>query len=167
MRSISEPEVLVSGRRFGLALLAGVGAASGAGIVIYYGLIGTMGKTIESALPQIVTFAVYATLVAVLFYFFRPPSRPPIALRFTGPRNLVFAIGVTLTLFAVCAIVYAILGLFFGGFQQLLERLTAVATDAQRLQGQGSSAWVIAIVRGCLLVPYLRKSSFEGYCSPG
>jgi hypothetical protein len=166
-RPISEPEVVVSGRRFGLALLAGMGSAAGVGIVVYYCLIGTMGKTIGSALPQIVTFAVYATLAAVLCYFFRPPSRPPIALRFTGAQNLVFAIGATITLFAVCALAYALLGLFFGGFQHLFEQLTAVATDAKRLQGQGSSAWESRLFADVCLFPFLRKSSFVGSSSPG
>jgi hypothetical protein len=98
-RPISEPEVLVSGRRLGFSLLASIGAAGGVGIVVYYSLIGTMGSSLGSALPQIVTFAVYATLVAVLCYSFRPPSRPPVALRFTGSKDLVFAIGATITLF--------------------------------------------------------------------
>jgi membrane protease YdiL (CAAX protease family) len=52
--------------------------------------------------------------------------------------------------------------LFFGGFLHLLEQLTAVATDAKRLQGQGSSAWVIAILRGCLLVPIFEEIFFRG-----
>lgn len=158
----SEPEVLVDGRRFGLAFLAAICAAAGFGIIIYYGLNRTLGKTLGSALPQIVTFAVYAMLVAVLCYFFRPPSRPPIALRFTGARNLVFAIGATIILFAVCALAYTLLGLFFGGFQHLFEQLTAVATDAKRLQGQSSSAWGIAILRGCLLVPIFEEVFFRG-----
>ena len=161
-RSFSDPEVLVSGRRFGLSLLAGICAAAGVGIVSYYSLIRTMGAVLGSALPQIVTFAVYLTLVAVLCYSFRPPSRAPIALHFTGTKDLVFAIGATIALIAVCALAYAFLGLFFGGFLHLLEQLTAVATDAKRLQGQGSSAWVIAILRGCLLVPIFEEIFFRG-----
>ena len=115
-----------------------------------------------SALPQIVTFAVYLTLVAVLCYSFRPPSRPPIALHFTSIKDLVFAIGATIALIAVCALAYAFLGLFFGGFLHLVEQLTAVATDAKRLQGQGSFAWVITILRGCLLVPIFEEVFFRG-----
>ena len=161
-RSFSEPEVLVSGRRLGLSLLASICAAAGVGIVIYYSLIRTVGTVLGSALPQIVTFAVYLTLVAILCYSFRPPSRPPIALRFTSVKDLVFAIGATIALIAACALAYAFLGLFFGGFQHLLEQLTAVATDAKRLQGQSSSAWVIAILRGCLLVPIFEEVLFRG-----
>jgi membrane protease YdiL (CAAX protease family) len=37
-----------------------------------------------------------------------------------------------------------------------------VATDAKRLHGQGSSAWVIAILRGCLLVPIFEEVFFRG-----
>jgi membrane protease YdiL (CAAX protease family) len=162
MRSISAPEVLVSGRTLGLSLMAAICSAAGVGIITYYGLAKTMGSLLGTALPQIVTFAVYATLVAVLCYAFRPPSRPPIALHFTGVKDLAFAIGATIVLIAACAIAYAFLGLFFGGFVQLLAQLTAVATDAKRLQGQSSSAWVIAILRGCLLVPIFEEVFFRG-----
>jgi hypothetical protein len=74
----------------------------------------------------------------------------------------VFAVGATIVLIAACALAYAFLGLFIGGFAQLLAQLTAVATDAKRLQGQSSSAWVIAILRGCLLVPIFEEVFFRG-----
>ena len=70
---------MVSGRRLTVSLLASIGAATVVGIVSYYGLTRTMGIVLGSATPQIVTLAVYVTLVAVLCYSFRPPSRPPIA----------------------------------------------------------------------------------------
>ena len=161
-RSISEPEVLVSGRKLGLSLMAAICGAAGVGIITYYGLAKTMGGLLGSALPQIVIFAVYATLVAVLCYAFRPPSRPPIALYFSGIKDLVLAVGATIGLIAACALAYAFLGLFFGGFAQLLAQLTTVATDTKRLQGQSSSAWVIAILRGCLLVPIFEEVFFRG-----
>jgi hypothetical protein len=162
MRSFSEPEIMVSGRRLGFSLLASICAAACVGIASYYGLVATTGSALGPALPQIVTFAVYATLVAVLFYSFWPPERLPIALRFTSARDLVFAIGSTIALIAVCALIYAFLGLFFGGFLHLFEQLAAVATDAKRLQGQSWSAWVIAILRGCLLVPIFEEVFFRG-----
>jgi membrane protease YdiL (CAAX protease family) len=162
MRSFSDPEVLVSGRRLGVSLIVSICAAAGVGFVGYYGLMRTMGSALGSATPQIVTFAVYATLVAVLCYSFRPPSRPPIALHFTSVKDLVYALGATMFLISVCALVYAFLGLFGGGFLHLLQQLTAVATDAKRLQGQGSSAWIIAILRGCLLVPIFEEVLFRG-----
>jgi uncharacterized protein len=162
MRSISEPEVLVSGRSLGLSLMAAICSAAGVGIIAYYGLAETMGRLLGTALPQIVTFAVYATLVAVLCYAFRPPSRPPVALHYTGVKDLVFAIGATIVLNTACALAYAFLGRFFGVFVHPLAQLIAVATDAKRLQGQSSSAWVIAILRGCLLVPTFEEVFFRG-----
>lgn len=161
-RSLSEPEVLVSGRRLGLSALASIVAAASVGVMTYYGLATTMGRLLGTALPQIVTFVVYATIVAVLCYSFRPSSRPPIALRFTSFNDLLLAIGATIALIAACAFAYAFLGLFFGGFMHLLAQLIAVATDAKRLQGQSSSAWVIAILRGCLLVPIIEEVFFRG-----
>jgi hypothetical protein len=162
MRSVSEPEVPVSGRKLVLTMLASIVAAAGVGIMTYYGLAKTMGSLLGTALPQIVTFAVYATLVAALCYSFLPASRPPIALHFTGVKNMVFAVGATILLIAACALAYAFLGRFFGGFAHLLAQVTAVATDAKRLQGQSSSAWVIAILRGCLLVPIFEEVFFRG-----
>jgi hypothetical protein len=44
----------------------------------------------------------------------------------------------------------------------LAEQFAAVATDAKRLQGQSSAAWVIAILRGCLLVPIFEEVFFRG-----
>src|SRR5258708_38862813 len=86
-RSFSAPEVLVSGRRFGLSLLASICAAACVGIVSYYSLIRPVGTVLGSALPQIVTFAVYLTLGAVLCYAFRPPRRPPVALHFRSEEH--------------------------------------------------------------------------------
>ena len=120
------------------------------------------GGLLGTALLQIVTFAVYATLVAVLCYAFRPPSRAPIALHFSDAKDLVFAVGTTIALIAACALMYAFLGLFFGGFAELLAQLTVKATDAQHLQGESSSAWTIAILRGCLLVPIFEELFFRG-----
>lgn len=134
-RSFSEPEVLISGRRLGVSLIASICAAAGVGIVTYYGLITATGSALGSATPQITTFAVYLTLVAVVCYAFRPASRPPIALRFTSVRDLLYALGATIAVITVCALVYVFLGLFAGGFLHLLQQLTAVATDAKRLQG--------------------------------
>jgi hypothetical protein len=113
MRSIPEPDVPVSGRNLGLSLMAAICGAAGVGMVTYYGLATTMGRLLGTALSQVVTFAVYATLVAVLCYAFRPPSRPPIALHFTGVKDLVFVVGLTIVLLAACALAYAFLGLFF------------------------------------------------------
>jgi hypothetical protein len=162
MRSVAEPEVLISGRRLALSLMAAICSAAGVGIITDYGLARTMGRLLGTALPQIVTFTVYAILAAVLCYAFRPPGRPPIALHFTGIRNLLFALGVAIVLIGVCALTYAFLGCFLGGFGHLLTQLTAVATDAKRLQGQPSSTWAIAILRGCLLVPIFEEVFFRG-----
>jgi membrane protease YdiL (CAAX protease family) len=162
MRPLSEPEVLVNGRNLGLSFMAAICSAAGIGIITYYGLAKTMGGLLGTALPQIVTFAVYAALVAVLCYSFRPPSRPPIALHFTGVKDLLFALGATIVLIAACALAYAFLGLFFEDSAHLLAQLVAVATDAKRLQGQSSSTWVIAILRGCLLVPLFEEVFFRG-----
>jgi hypothetical protein len=162
MRPLPEPEVLVSGRKLGISLVAAIGCAAAVGISAYYGLAKTRGSLLGTALPQIVAFAVYASLVAVLCYAFRPPHCPPIALRFTGIKDLAFAIGATVALISVCALAYAFLGRFSGGFMHLFAQFTAVATDAKRLQGQSSFAWIIAILRGCLLVPVFEEVFFRG-----
>jgi membrane protease YdiL (CAAX protease family) len=160
--SFSEPEVLVSGRRLGASLLASICTAAAVGIVTYYGLIKTIGSASGTAMTQIVTLAVYVTLLAGLCHSFRPATRSPIALRFTSVKDLVYALGATLATIAVCALTYAFLGLFSGGFLHLLRELTAVASDANRLQDRNSSAWIIAILRGCLVVPIFEEVLFRG-----
>lgn len=162
MASHVEPDVLVSGRKLGLSLLAAIVSSACVGMLTYYGLATTMARLLGTALPQVVTFAVYATLVAVLCYAFRPPGRSPIAFHFSGMKDLWFAVSATILLMAACALAYALLGRYFGGFLHLLERFSAVATDAKRLQGQSSTAWVIAILRGCLLVPIFEEIFFRG-----
>ena len=112
--------------------------------------------------PQIVTFAVYAALLAVFCYAFRPPSRPPIALRFTGVRDVMLAIGAKILLIAFCAMVYLVLGLVLGDLRHLVGQLTAVATDAKRLEGESFSARIVAILRGCLFVPVYEEVFFRG-----
>jgi membrane protease YdiL (CAAX protease family) len=161
-----EPQVRVSGRRLGLSLLTAVCAAGAVGSLVYYSLLKIMGNAPGSALAQMVVFAVYATLLIVLCYWFQPPSRPPIALRFTSFRDLAFALGATLIVMAICVLVYAFLGRFFGGARHLLEQLTSVATDAKRLQGLSATTWVIAILRGCLLVPVFEEVFFRGLLLP-
>ena len=161
-RSFSEPEVLVSGRRLGLSLLASIGAAAGVGIVSYYGLIGQWTvcsdrqcrrwsrlRCMQCLWPYSVTRFGHRVVL---------PLRCALrASRISGSRSEH-----SIALIAVCTLAYAFLGLFFGGFLHLLKQLTAVATDAKRLQGQGSSAWVIAILRSCLLVPIFEEVFFRG-----
>lgn len=115
----AEPEVLVSGRIFILTLLAAIAVAGFAGIITYYGLMALTGRALGSALPQIAVFAVYATLLFVFCYSFWPAGKPPIALRFTGMTDIAFAVGATFGLIALCSLVYAPLGHFFGGFRNL------------------------------------------------
>jgi len=159
LETTTGPEVLVSGRRFALALLAAIAAAALAGSIAWYGL---KGFVPASPLQQIVVFVVYAALVAVFCGAFRPPTVPPLALRFSGIRNALIAVAAAIALMALCALLYAALGPFFGGFRHLLAQLTAIATDAKRLQGQSRLSWTIAIARGCLLVPVFEELFFRG-----
>ena len=132
---LAESEALISGRKLGLSLMAVICSAAGVGIITYYGLAKTMGRLLGTALPQIVTFAVYTTIVAVLCYAFRPPSRPPIALHFTGVKDLAFAVSANHRTDCCLCLHTHLLVAFFGGFVHLLTQLTVVATDAKRLEG--------------------------------
>jgi membrane protease YdiL (CAAX protease family) len=57
---------------------------------------------------------------------------------------------------------YFCLGSIFGSLAQVAKQITAFATDAKRLQGQPTPAWIIAIVRGCLIVPIFEEVFFRG-----
>jgi len=57
---------------------------------------------------------------------------------------------------------YFCFGSIFGSVSQVATQITAFATDAKRLQGQPTPAWIIAIFRGCLIVPMFEEVFFRG-----
>ncbi|MGC1295494.1 MAG: hypothetical protein WA869_10660, partial [Alloacidobacterium sp.] len=110
---------------------------------------------------QAVAFLVYATLTATLCLFFRPATKSPISLRFTGAKALVASVGIFVATVAVIVLFYYCLGSIFGSVPSVARQIVSFATDA-RLKGQPTTVWIIAIARGCLLVPVFEEVFFRG-----
>ena len=111
---------------------------------------------------QAVAFLVYATLTATLCLFFRPATAGPISLRFTGAKALAASVGILVATVAVIVLFYYCLGSIFGSLPSVARQIVSFATDAARLKGQPTTAWIIAIPRGCLLVPVFEEVFFRG-----
>jgi hypothetical protein len=54
-------------------------------------------------------------------------------------------------------VIYLLLRPIAGSLADSARKILSVATDVKRLQGQPIAAWMIAIARGCALVPLLRS----------
>jgi membrane protease YdiL (CAAX protease family) len=148
----------VSGKRF----LAATGSAILAAAVIggiSYAAFRFMSQSVRT---QAVTLLVYSTLTATLCLFFRPATSGPISLRFTGAKALAASVGIFVATVAVIVLFYYCLGSIFGSVPSVARQIVSFATDAGRLKGQPTAVWIIAIARGCLLVPVYEEVFFRG-----
>jgi membrane protease YdiL (CAAX protease family) len=149
---------ILTGKRF----LAATGSAILAAVVIggiSYAAFRFMSQSVRT---QAVTLLVYATLTATLCLFFRPAISGPISLRFTGAKALAASVGVFVATVAVIVLFYYCLGSIFGSVSSVARQIVSFATDAGRLKGQPIAAWIIAIARGCFLVPVFEEVFFRG-----
>jgi membrane protease YdiL (CAAX protease family) len=155
-------EHLVAGKK--LLTAFGVSALSAAivGTAGYFVFHALLGNTREAIVPQIVTLQVYMVLLITLCIQFRPVMQPPIALRPSGARHAIASGGIWIATVAAIVLFYFCLGSIFGSVSEVAKQITAFATDAKRLQGQATPVWIIAIVRGCLIVPIFEEVFFRG-----
>src|SRR5271170_2801675 len=116
----------------------------------------------QSVRVQAVAFLVYATLTATLCLFFRPATSGPISLRFTGAKALAASVGILVATVVGVVLFYYCLGSIFGSLPSVARQIVSIATDAGRLKGQPATAWIIAIARGCFLVPVFEEVFFRG-----
>jgi membrane protease YdiL (CAAX protease family) len=148
----------VSGKRF----LAATGSAILAAALIGGTSYAAFASLSQSVRAQATTLLVYATLTATLCLFFRPATSGPISLRFTGAKALAASVGIFVATIAVIVLFYYCLGSIFGSVPRVARQIVSFATDAGRLKGQPTTAWIIAIPRGCLLVPVFEEVFFRG-----
>jgi membrane protease YdiL (CAAX protease family) len=152
------PGETVSGKRFLTAIGSAILAAAVIGGISY----AAFGFMSQSVRVQAVAFLVYATLTATLCLFFRPATAGPISLRFTGAKALAASVGILVATAAVVVLFYYRLGSIFGSLPSVARQIVSIATDAGRLKGQPATGWIIAIARGCLLVPVFEEVFFRG-----
>jgi len=121
------------------------------GSVLAAAVVGTVGY-----------FVFHSLLVITLCVQFRPITEPPVALRPSGTQHLIASVRIWIATVAAIILFYFCLGSIFGSVPEVVRQITAFASDAKRLQGQPKPAWIIAIVRGCLIVPIFEEVFFRG-----
>jgi membrane protease YdiL (CAAX protease family) len=153
----------VSGRRLLGTLAAGAASSAVIGSATYYS-VHFFALTVDSALmTQVIVAEVYSALIAAFSIGFPPLTRSPLAMCFTSMRDLVFAglawVGIVIS----AVVVYFLLSSITGSITDATRQLLTVATDVKRLEGQtGAAIWVVAIARGCLIVPVFEELFFRG-----
>jgi membrane protease YdiL (CAAX protease family) len=152
------PQETTNGKRFIAAIGSGILAAAVIGGASY----AAFALVSQSVRVQAVAFLVYATLTATLCLFFRPITRGPVSLRFTGVKALAASVGIFVATVAVIVLFYYCLGSIFGSVPSFARQIVSFATDAGRLKGQPTTSWIIAIARGCFLVPVFEEVFFRG-----
>jgi CAAX protease family protein len=157
-----EVEQFVGGKNLLIAFGASALAAAVVGTVGYFVFHALLGNAGGATVSQIVTLQVYMALLITLCVQFRPITEPPIALRPSGTQDAFASVGIWIAAVAAIVLFYFCFGSIFGSVSQVAKQITAFATDAKRLQGQPTAAWIIAIVRGCLIVPIFEEVFFRG-----
>ncbi|MCU1305579.1 MAG: hypothetical protein JWN45_274 [Acidobacteriaceae bacterium] len=155
-------EQLVGGKKLLIAFGGSVLAAAGVGTVGYFVFHRLLGSGWGTTVPQIVTLQVYMVLLITFCLRFYPVTEPPIALRPSGAQHAIASVGIWIASVVAIVLFYFCLGSIFGSVSQVATQITAFATDAKRLQGQPTPAWIIAILRGCLIVPIFEEVFFRG-----
>jgi membrane protease YdiL (CAAX protease family) len=155
-------EQFVGGKKLLTAFGGSVLAAALAGTVGYFAFHSLLGNGWGTTVAQIVTLQVYMVLLITLCVQFRPVTEPPIALWPPTAQQLIASVGIWIATVVATLLFYFCLGSIFGSVPEVTKQITAFASDAKRLQGQPTPAWIIAIVRGCLIVPIFEEVFFRG-----
>jgi membrane protease YdiL (CAAX protease family) len=152
----------VAGKKLLIAFASSLLAAAIVGTAGYFVFHAVLGDAWATTVAQIVTLQVYMVLLITVCVQFRPVTQSPIALRPSGTQHLIASVGIWLGTVAAILLFYFCLGSIVGNISQVTREITAFATDAKRLQGQPIPAWIIAVVRGCLVVPIFEEVFFRG-----
>jgi membrane protease YdiL (CAAX protease family) len=153
--------LLVGGRRLLTTIAAGALAGAVAGAATWFALRGLVPSANAALITQLVIAVVYATLLASFVVSFSPLQNPPLDLRFTSAKDLLLACLVLPGMVCSALLVYLLLSPLTGGLAAAARQILSLVTDAARLKGQPPSAWVVAIVRGCLIVPLFEEIFFR------
>jgi membrane protease YdiL (CAAX protease family) len=152
----------VSGRRLLAAVLGGGATAAILGSATYYALRPLFSGAHEGLYSQLIVLEVYLILMVGFRVAFGRLRDKPVALQFTSLRDIGLACAVWLSTLAVLVLCYWMISPIAGGFMSGVRLLASVGTDAKRLQGQAYSAWGVAVIRGCLVVPVFEEVLFRG-----
>ena len=165
MTQSADPSVATPATVDGRRLLATIAAAVIAGAVIgsatYYGLHWLIPSLNAGIRTQVIVAGVYCAFIAALAISFGPLPRAPFGLRFTSGKDLGLACLAWFGIMGCSLTIYFVLSPITGGVSTALRQILTVATDAKRLVGQPESAWIVAIARGCLIVPLFEELLFR------
>lgn len=151
----------LGGRRVLATIGAGAAAAAAVGTALWLSL-RWLTPAEGPVVTQVIVAAVYLVLATSLVISFRPVRHAPLNLRFTSGRDLGLGCAAWLGFVALALAVHLVLSPLTGGVMGALRQIVRVATDAERLQGQPALAWMVAIPRGCLIVPVFEELFFRG-----
>jgi membrane protease YdiL (CAAX protease family) len=155
----------VSGKRLTVTLACGIAAAAlfgGGSWFVQSQLIG-VGTPL---MLQIIVLQVYGILLGALMLGFRPPSLPPLSLRFTSFAHCALAVPALAAVVAISLAIQAMLVPIAGDVDTMVHRVLAIATDVERIQGQPAHVWAVAIFRGTFIVPLFEEILFRGALLP-
>ena len=151
----------VEGRRLLTTIAAGTAAGAVAGAITRFALLGLVPSANAALVTQLVIAVVYTTLLATLVLSFRPLQSTPLDLRFTSAKDLLLACLALLGFVGSSLLLYLLLSPLTGGLAAAIRQILSLVTDAARLKGQPPEAWVVAIARGCLIVPLFEEIFFR------
>lgn len=159
--SVSTP-LTIDGRRLLSTLAAGAIASVVIGTISYYAVHWLMPSVNPALTIQFVVAEVYGALIAAFVLSFGPLQRPPLDLRFSSGKDLGLACLAWIGIIGSSLVVYFLLSPIIGGLSAAARQILSVATDAKHLAGQPESVWIVAIARGCLIVPLFEELLFRG-----
>jgi membrane protease YdiL (CAAX protease family) len=152
----------IDGRRLLTTIAAGAVASAVIATTTYYALRWAIPSVNVALTTQIIVAEVYSALIEAFALSFGPLQRPPVDLRYTSGKDLGLACLAWIGIIASSLVIYFLLSPITGGLPTAARQILSVATDAKRLEGQPTSAWIVAIARGCLIVPLFEELLFRG-----
>lgn len=160
-----QPEQLVSGRRFlvAIALILVLGSSSG---IVTWGIAQAIHPAWTSTVDFVVLVVaeVYASVLGALLIAFGGLTglRDRLGFRFTSGRDLLQALGINLLCLLGVALTYLLFTPVFGPPLVIAMPVLKAVTDVTRLSGADVFTLVLIFGRVFLLVPLVEEMFFRG-----
>ncbi len=159
-----QPEYVVSGRRvmlvFALILLL-----AGGGVLVTFVLVNAINPAWKASVDFVVlvtALAYAAILAAILLAFGWSGIRDRLAFRYTGWRDLGFALLVLALTLGVAILIYLLLSPLIGPLPHTLLSIFRTNTDLPRLSTASVLALVLIVIRAPFLAPLAEELLFRG-----
>jgi membrane protease YdiL (CAAX protease family) len=164
-QALRQPEPLVSGRRL-LLMLALILLLAAGEVVVTVLLVNVVNPAWKASVDFVVlvTALVYAAILAGILLAFGGWSgvRDRLAFRFTGGRDLGFALLVLALTLSGATLIYLLLSPLIGPLPQTLLSIFRTNTDLPRLPTASVLALVLIVIRAPFLAPLAEELLFRG-----